>query len=197
MLPFNQKGGREDRWGGEDGEEDEEMEGDDSRKGGRALLEEIILSLNSENLAKLLGYIKDWNTSSRTGIVAQQILVYIFDVYSPASLAKLPKMKDVCVNPPSLLPPSSLPSFVLPSFVLLFVLPSFVLPSFVLPSFVLLLPPSPPSAFFVPSSLEMDDLYFSVKTWNRSVFLLAEAPISSCPPFILPSSSLHPPCILP
>lgn len=64
-------------------------------KQGVNALEDIIISLNSENLSKLLLYIRDWNTNGRTSVVAQQLLVFIFHIYSPSSLAKLPRMKEV------------------------------------------------------------------------------------------------------
>lgn len=68
---------------------------DENGKKANNLLEDIILALNSDNLSKLLVYIRDWNTNGKTAVVAQQILVFIFHIYSPTSLSKLPRMKEV------------------------------------------------------------------------------------------------------
>ncbi|ODV90521.1 hypothetical protein CANCADRAFT_2248 [Tortispora caseinolytica NRRL Y-17796] len=67
---------------------------EDSVLGLRAV-DDIVSHLSSEQLASLLGYIRDWNTNARTSIVAQRLLHVILRSYKMTELAKLKGFKQL------------------------------------------------------------------------------------------------------
>lgn len=60
----------------------------------KSVFKEIIVSLNLAELEYIFLKIRDWNTHSKTAVVAQEILYVVFTTYRPSSLAKLPHMKQ-------------------------------------------------------------------------------------------------------
>ena len=49
---------------------------------GSPLVDEVIQTLGGSNLAKLLRYVRDWNTNAKTSAVAQRVLLAIVKLHS-------------------------------------------------------------------------------------------------------------------
>ncbi len=53
---------------------------------GNTSVDEVIRNLAGSDLAKLLGFVRDWNTNAKSSSVAQRILFAIFKLHSPDAI---------------------------------------------------------------------------------------------------------------
>jgi U3 small nucleolar RNA-associated protein 13 len=72
----------------------ERPEGDTSISGSEAI-DKILKDMNAEQINKLLGYIRDWNTNAKRSRVAQTILNTILTLHSSEELVELSNAKEV------------------------------------------------------------------------------------------------------
>jgi U3 small nucleolar RNA-associated protein 13 len=72
----------------------ERPEGDTSITGSAAI-DKILKDMNAEQVNKLLGYIRDWNTNAKRSRVAQTILNAILTLHSSEELVELSNAKEV------------------------------------------------------------------------------------------------------
>ena len=76
----------------------EENKEEDTITGSHAV-DTILAELGKENLEKLLGYIRDWNTNAKHSHVAQTILNCILSSHSSEEIVELTNAKEVsCSN---------------------------------------------------------------------------------------------------
>lgn len=72
----------------------ERPEGDTSITGSAAI-DKILADMNAEQINKLLGYVRDWNTNAKRSRVAQTILNAILTLHSSEELVELSNAKEV------------------------------------------------------------------------------------------------------
>lgn len=60
-----------------------------------AEIETLFISLNREDLLKLLLYVRDWNTNAKYAYISQRVLSIVLKGYSPNTLLSLPKIKQL------------------------------------------------------------------------------------------------------
>lgn len=68
--------------------------GDTSITGSHAI-DKILQNMTTEQINKLLGYIRDWNTNAKRSRVAQTILNAILTLHSSEELVELSNAKEV------------------------------------------------------------------------------------------------------
>lgn len=68
----------------------------DSSITGSPQVDKILAEMGSDNLAKLLNYVRDWNTNAKHATVAQTVLNVILSSHSSEELVSLPNVKEVC-----------------------------------------------------------------------------------------------------
>lgn len=72
-----------------------------------AQVDSVLLKSRGEELDRLLEYVKNWNTTARNELIAQQTLHLLLSQKDSLYLMELPKAKEVCLFPISF-PSSSL-----------------------------------------------------------------------------------------
>ena len=68
---------------------------DAKRTAGQALLRQVLTRFSSDNLDRLLLYLRDWNTQSRHALFAQQVLAATMRTVPASKLRACPSFRDV------------------------------------------------------------------------------------------------------
>ncbi|KAJ3118804.1 U3 small nucleolar RNA-associated protein 13 [Phlyctochytrium bullatum] len=68
---------------------------DSSSVTGSIAVDNVISSLGSDKIEKLLEFIRDWNTHSRYAAIAQSVLNVLLRSHSPEKLLKVPRIKEI------------------------------------------------------------------------------------------------------
>lgn len=68
----------------------------DSSITGSESVDKILTELSTENIEKLVGYIRDWNTNAKHSAIAQIVLHAILSSRSSEEFVEIPTAKEVC-----------------------------------------------------------------------------------------------------
>ncbi|KAJ1677287.1 U3 small nucleolar RNA-associated protein, partial [Spiromyces aspiralis] len=69
--------------------------GEDTGVLGSEEVDKVVQSLAQDQLARLLGYVRSWNTNAKLCHVSQTVLYCILSSYSPDSLLEIPEAKSI------------------------------------------------------------------------------------------------------
>jgi len=75
--------------------QDGKPDGTEARAKADAVFGELLSQLSVDNVEKCLLYIRDWNTNAKHSLISQKVLNHILQIYSPDSLLKLPRIREV------------------------------------------------------------------------------------------------------